>query len=954
VTPEKYGRAGELFDKLIGLPSPIQQEHLEIACGSDRELCDYVSGLLEAERRAPQSFLARPAVEDAANRIAEKVASGPAVSGSQLGGYVVGAQIGSGGMGAVYEARDVRLERRVAIKILPPALAGDDDRIRRFRQEARVVSLLNHPNIVSIYDAELEQGRCYIATEFVEGQTLRQLVGRRPIDINLILDIAIQICSALGAAHQAGIVHRDIKPENVMLRSDGIVKVLDFGLAKLTDLVGGESMEERSSVTETLRSRQGIIAGTAQYLSPEQLLGKPASPQSDIFSLGVTLYELATGIRPFDGPTDAAVIAAIVNQAPVHPSALRPSISRDLDGVIMRALEKDPELRFQTANDLRSTLKLLARGSQPGAIQAVPSATGTHSSPDRLPYYAGWVLAVMVATAAAAWFFLRPAPGALPHEFMRLTDSPGEKTHPNLTPDGNQFLYASAARGKWDIYLQRAGGSAVTNLTADSADDDSEPSLSRDGSRIAFRSERGGGGLFVMESTGENPVRISPRGHLPAWSPDRRSIVYCNDSFAIPSERGLPSSRLHIVDVATGVQRDLETGDAIQPNWSPHGYRIAYWGLIRGSQRDIWTVGADGAKAVPVTDDPALDWNPVWSPDGQELYFISDRGGSMNLWRVAIDERTGRTRGSPEPVTVPASYIKFLSWSADGKKFIYAQAQRQVNLFFIEFDRTRMATVGDPEPAGMGTGNIANFSFSPDGAKIVYDTLGDPREDLWISNPNGSGRRRLVAGGLNRTPEWSPDGQEIIFFSNRRGFYDLWSTHPDGSWLRQLTAVTEPKRQMQKSLWMDQGRRILAGRQTGGPSILDPHAASPAIDPPALPGFGSDDQYLIFGPPVNETLIGLIGDDAIARYSMVAGKLERLGITGGRPVWIPGTNRQFVYKRGGTCYLYDLDLRSEKRLFSVAPNTIYALRVDQSGRRIYFTQTIHDADVWMGQMVSSH
>ena len=411
-----------------------------------------------------------------------------------------------------------------------------------------------------------------------------------------------------------------------------------------------------------------------------------------------------------------------------------------------------------------------------------------------------------------------------------------------------------------------------------------------------------------------------------------------------------------MIDLASGAQRDLETGDAIQPSWSPHGYRIAYWSLIRGSQRDIWTVGADGTKALAVTDDPALDWNPVWSPDGEELYFISDRGGSMNLWRVRIDEHTGHTRGAPQPVTVPASYIKFLSFSADGKRFIYSQAQRRVNLSSIELDKTRMVTIGDPAPVDMAVNNMANFSFSPDGTKVVYDTLGEPREDLWISNPSGAGRRRLVADGLNRVPVWSPNGEEILFFSNRGGFYDQWSIHPDGSGLRQLTAVSEPSRQMQSSMWIDSGKRILAGRQTGGPSIIDPHAGSPAIDPPSLPGFeGETRPFLLYGPPVNDMLLGYFDDgtNRIFRYSMTAGKLEPLGIDGDRPLWVPGSAGQFIYKRDGICYLYDLDLRREKRLFSVAPNTIFAMRLDESGRRIYFTQTIRDSDLWMGQLDSS-
>lgn len=955
MTPQKYDRAGEIFDKLLDLPSGEQQSYLDLACGSDNELREYVAGLLEAEQRAPESFLARPAVQDAVNRIVERAAATPPATGAQWGAYVIGSQIGAGGMGTVYEARDVRLDRKVAIKILHPAFVTDPDRIRRFRQEARMASLLNHPNIVSIYDADLEQGRYYIATELVEGKTLRQFTSERPVDLSLLLDLAIQICAALGAAHQAGIVHRDIKPENVMVRPDGIVKVLDFGLAKLTDPGTGGS-QPASNDTASLHSGVGIIAGTLPYLSPEQVLGKPATPQSDIFSLGITLYELATGVRPFTGPTDAATAAAILNQAPVRPSSLRSSISRDLDALIMRTLEKDPELRFQTANDLRSTLKLLVRGSQSNPSATPAPAVNTNLRLKPIQRYAPWLVAAVLTVAfVTSWYFLGPASIALPHRFTRLTDGSGEQIFPSLTPDGNQFLYASAARGKWDIYLQRVGGNAATNLTADSLDDDNEPALSRDGTRIAFRSERGSGGLFVMESTGENPIRISSRGHLPSWSPDGKSIVYCDHKFILPSERGAPDSRLHVIDLASGAARVLETDDAVQPNWSPHGYRIAYWGLVHGNQRDIWTVGADGKGARAVTNDLALDWNPVWSPDGMDLYFISDRGGSMNLWRVSIDERTGQTRGAPQPVTAPASYIRFFNWSGDGKKFIYSQAQRRMSLYSIAFDQRRKETVGEAAAVGTSGNDIANFSFSPDGSKLVYDTVGAPHEDLWISSLNGTGRRRLVSGGLNRVPSWSPNGDEILFFSNRQGFYDLWMIHPDGSGLKQLTAVASAGNQMQASFWIDRGKRILAGRQVGGLSIFEV-AGAPLIDPPRLPGFeGLGPIFLILGPPANGVLIGEIEADRseIAIYSLAEGKVERLGVEGNRPVWIAGQGRRFLFKRGSACYLYDLDSRREKRLFSVAPNSIYALSFYQSGSRIYFTQTIQDANIWMGQMESS-
>jgi hypothetical protein len=348
-----------------------------------------------------------------------------------------------------------------------------------------------------------------------------------------------------------------------------------------------------------------------------------------------------------------------------------------------------------------------------------------------------------------------------------------------------------------------------------------------------------------------------------------------------------------------------------------------------------------------------LDWNPVWSPNGEELYFLSDRGGSMNVWRAKIDERSGQIRGEPQPFIVPASYVRFLNWAANGKRFIFSQAERRVALFSIAFDRARMGVAGEPVQTWATLNDITNFSFSPDGTEIVYDTVGDPHEDLWTSKIDGSGRRRLVGGGLNRVPQWSPNGDTILFYSNRGGLYNLWLIRPDGSGLRQLTAVTTAGHEMQGSSWIDRGTRILASRQVGGPSILDPRAGVPVIDPPSLPGFaGEQEDFIFLGRAVNEVLLGRAsgGDNSIVRYSVASGKPERLGIAGDRPVWVPGSNRQLIYKRDGACYLYDLDLRIGKKLFSVAPNQIYTLQFNPDGRRLYFTEAIRDANLWMGQM----
>src|SRR6185369_6534299 len=245
------------------------------------------------------------------------------------------------------------------------------------------------------------------------------------------------------------------------------------------------------------------------------------------------------------------------------------------------------------------------------------------------------------------------------------------------------------------------------------------------------------------------------------------------------------------------------------------------------------------------------------------------------------------------------------------------------------------------------------FSLSPDASMIVFDTIGEPHEDLWISNLNGSGRRRLLTGGLNRSPVWSPNGEEIAFFSNRGGFYDQWLIHPDGSGLQQLTAVTAAGRQMQSSVWVEGGGRLLANRQAGGPSFLNPHPAAPTADPPNLPGFDRPGSlFYLFSPPSNGALIGHIEEatNVLGRYSIADGKLERLATEGSRPLWIPDSGRYFIFKRGEGCFLYDLTTRREKLLFSVAPNSIYHLGFDAGGTRIFFTLAIHDADLWMGQM----
>jgi len=929
LTPSQYRRAGELFERLSGLPEAEWEAVLAAECGGEAEVREHVSALLRADQQAPSTFLGENAMQIAARHMGKETAP----EGTLLGTYRLGAKVGAGGMGTVYEGFDTRLHRKVALKLLPPAFLLDPQRIQRFEREWRAISLLNHPNIVSLYDADLAAGHHYIATEFVEGKTLRAMGVERRLENREVVDIAIQICSALVAAHGAGVLHRDIKPENIMVRPDGIVKVLDFGLAKVNE----PSVEG----PENLLTRPGDRAGTVQYLSPEQVLGKPAGAASDLYSLGVVLYELATGVRPSAGPTEGAIFDAILHKAPDPPRQHCPTMDGELEQILMRLLDKDPDLRFQTAADLRASLRRIGRASE-----AVPIAAR------RLKWirYAAWAAVAGLAAVVMYVWPLKEEPRPLPVRFERLTDTVGEELYPQLTADGTQFLYASAREGQWEIYLQRTGGATAVNLTNDAADD-TQPALSPDGKFIAFRSERGGGGLFVMEATGENPRRIAPQGYLPAWSPDGRSIVYSTESFTLPSIRGAPTSRLVVVDVASGRERRLATGDAIQPSWSPNGYRVAYWGLAAGGQRNIYTVRADGGGGVPVAlmTDAAVDWNPVWSADGSEVYFLSDRGGPMNLWRTRVDEQTGVARGEASPVTLPTAYSMHFRLVAGGS-FVYVAGQQETLLYTVGFDESSLRTQGEvtEASAGINSRNIYNFSFSPDGKQLAHDAVGEGQEDIWIVNLDGSGRRRLTSDGfIDRMPVWSPNGEDIAFFGDRSGEYDEWMIRADGSGLRQVTRA----KSMQHPVWSPDGTRLLASRNPGAAVFLGPRTAGPVTKLEAAPGLTDKDELIFWSWAGNGGLVaGEEGgsDPKLVLYAPATGHLERLGVRGRRPSWLPGA-RQFVFVRGGECFAYDVGSRKERLLFSVAPNRIYSIDASRPGR-LYFTQTSRNGDVWMGRM----
>ncbi len=522
---------------------------------------------------------------------------GPLAAGVTIGSYRIETPIGEGGMGTVYRALDTKLNRPVAIKFLSNELADVDAR-RRFQREAQMASSLNHPHILTVHDVGEFEGRQYIVTEFVDGGTLKDWAKAEKRSWRQIAELLTGVADGLAAAHAAGITHRDIKPANILVATNGYAKLADFGLAKLV------ARPKTDDATETLtegRTQPGVVVGTIAYMSPEQASGRPLDARSDVFSFGVVLYELLSGHRPFVGKTDLEVLQTIIHGA---PAPLPEEIPLALRMAVEKALEKDPAERYQSMRDLVVDLKRLARHTEPASAATV--------LPEQAPVRSRrWIVPVGFAAIAvigvlAYWQPWRNSRSALPQmTFTQITDAPGQEMSPGLSPDGKSLVYAGQASGNWDIYFQRAEGKTAINLTKDSPADDTTPAFSPDGEQIAFRSERDGGGIFLMGATGESVKRLTDFGYNPAWSPDGKQIVCATASFTDPDNLNTRASQLFIVDVATGEKRVIR---GAQDAYQPTGPGMAAASPIGDAHRDRCsaTFGLFLPKAVHPTGSPTM------------------------------------------------------------------------------------------------------------------------------------------------------------------------------------------------------------------------------------------------------------------------------------------------------------------------------------------------------------
>jgi Tol biopolymer transport system component len=872
-------------------------------------------------------------------------------AGSRLGPYEIVSRIGAGGMGEVFRARDPRLNRDVAIKVLPPLFARDPDRMARLEQEARAAAALNAPGIVAVYDIGTQtvdgQPVMYVVMELLEGELLRARIDAGPIPPRRAADYAAQIATALAAAHRRGIVHRDLKPENLLVTRDGPIKILDFGLAKDATIAAAGSL-----ATGVAGTAAGTVLGTVGYMAPEQVRGEAADARSDIFALGATLYEMLTGRRAFSRGTAAETMAAILNE---DPPELAPEMTAAVPGalqaILSRCLEKRPDDRFHSAHDL--ALALQAAGAGRATTTSVEPAIGKRSATGLGlgRGIAGWAIGA-AALAILAW---RPSPAStvpVVASLHQVTDTPGAEIDPDISADGRQVVYAARSGGRYHVYLLRVGGGHAIDLTPGSPGDDAQPAFSPDAEQIAFRSDRDGGGIFVMGATGESVRRVTSSGFDPRWSPDGRRLAYASEAVNDPYSRAVRSS-LWTVDVASGQASKLWEGDGVQPTWSPKGTRIAFWSNT-GGQRDIQTIAASGGTPVAVTNDPATDWAPEWSPDGRWLYFVSDRGGSPNLWRIAIDEASGAVSGAPQPVTNGVRSIASARFTHDGSRMVLAAMDRSFDLAFYDFDPANPDRL--KPRATLHSPSLGWCSLSTDASWLACTSRGG-QEDIVLMKADGSETRHLTDDPVkDRIATFSPDDRTLAFMSMRSGRWQLWAIGADGAGLRQLTNLSGD---ITWAVWSPDGARIAAAAQAVPPyaiHLLDAAkvAAAQPEDMIATDNFSgvntwSSDGRLLSGTitdPGGNPLAVLVWEAAAKRL------LRRIDMplaktTSQDTAFVAGTHGIVTQTPEGVAYV-DADAGRWHIILKAPPPLV--VRMSGDGRTLMLERPTVESDLWLMEL----
>jgi Tol biopolymer transport system component len=793
---ERWKQVEDLFEAAQKQPPDRRAEFLRQAYPGDPELCAEVESLLKAAESRDPLLDGSPL-----SSVTERP---PALKpGDKLGNFEIVALIGRGGMGEVYRARDPRLKRDVAIKTLPSGFASDRDRIARFEREARAASALNHPNIVSVHDIGTEGGVSFIVSELVDGETLARLIQRGPLPLRKLVEVSTLIADGLAAAHAAGVIHRDLKPGNIMLTRDGRAKILDFGLARQSHALGVDS-------TTMDESHPGVIMGTPGYMSPEQVRGEPTDARSDLFSLGVILYEMASGKPAFRGTSSVEVMNSILKD---EPPELPPASPPALDRIVRRCIEKQPARRFQSAADLGF------------ALQSLSPSPKREERPKRRAWMKWAVLAASAVTVGAVyWLVVRQPRASAPPEtnLRRLTNDVRLATSADISADGKLVAYVSNG----DIWVQQVDGGGLIRITHDPTGAD-DPAFSPDGAQIAFRSEREGGGIFIAPALGGEPRELVPQGRRPRFSPDGRWLMYWTGPAVRAQGSGSREMKLFVLPLSGGTATQIAAGCGLMertPIWSPDGNRILFVGSCDSYVPTAWVSSLDG-KDLKSNHDlynlwPTIHVNAVigqWIADPPRVLIRQGVGNADYVTAVPVSTDGTRVTGPSQRLASFTDGIARISAALNGRMVVSASAVVD-HIWGLPIDGKGQAT-GEPKQLTDGPASQNEPSLSRDGerlafhsnrwgttgTRLLYRDLATGRETELstdgyrslgpIFSPDSTGivcrryatRERLqdsiyyvpLSGGMSkkiwdksfwsRVWDWSPNGKTLLFYTSDEG-----------------------------------------------------------------------------------------------------------------------------------------------------------------------------------------
>lgn len=804
--------------------------------------------------------------------------------GQVIGNYRVIEKLGAGGMGAVYKAEDIRLGRFVALKLLLDASLADPRSFERFRREARAASSLNHPHICTVYDAGEDHGLPFLALELMEGETLAQKISGRPLPVEMILQLGIQICDGLACAHEKGIVHRDVKPSNIFVTEREDAKLLDFGVSKV--IHSGRIVPEDPTLAASM-TQHGAVLGTPPYMAPEQAQGQPADARSDIFSLGAVLYEMATGVRAFRGNSSADILAEVLRGEPKPISAMNSQVPQEFQRIVAKALEKDPGERYQSAADLKVDLRRLMKKLSSGETAAPPSgySQGRIFSDKSIRY--GMVL-IAAGLAIALAVFLTPARPSGALDSQQLTFSPEPKEGPVFTDGARLYFTSNGEPSEMAVSGGTIAPMRILRAGMQLLD------LSPDGSQIlALKMEANNeinlGSMWMVPTLGGTPRRLGSNLALSArWSPDGHSLAFSN------------KQKLYISDADGANAREIWTGPEYLADlcFSPDSREIA--AAARGQFSHLWIVKADGRDPHPLR----LDWpektnqtSPQWTPDRRHFLFMSDREGRSNVYEM-LPPRWYEFWRKPRAVRLTGNQLDIQGSAPahDGSALFVLGRLQQGAMQFLDLRTKKFAPFLQGLPA-------TEFMISPNREWMAYTEY--PSGFLWKSRLDGSEKLQLTHS-LAEMEQWSPDSKSLVYSD----WLKLYVISADGGVPEKLIAGNDSNEMEVAPTWSPDGASILFNyfpfpdRPLKGIQVLDLASRKLSIMP------GSQGLYVPLWSPNGKYLVAIgQSPSRLVLYSVDTKtwiELKRFDVEWGWFAWTTDSKALYVTLTQGENGIYRL------------------------------------------------